>query len=167
MRARRSPEGDGRGNTCRAVSKLSHADVALTPRVRHMRNPTPDKTRRESGKSGPTIIRSTYINPPFAPTSPYLHRLRTYLHNYERNLKMVKVTLNGKTIAESNATIVVENNHNFPRGSVDESFFTKSSTRCDLPSRPLLCSSHSLTFWVHSTVCPWKGSAKSDPTTVR
>jgi len=46
---------------------------------------------------------------------------------------MVKVTVNGKTIAESNETIIVENNHYFPPKSVDKSLFTDSKTRCDPP----------------------------------
>jgi len=51
---------------------------------------------------------------------------------------MVKVTVNGKTVAESNETVIVENNHYFPPSSVDKSLFTDSKT---------------------STVCPWKGTA--------
>jgi uncharacterized protein (DUF427 family) len=42
---------------------------------------------------------------------------------------MVKVTVNGKTIAESNQTVVVEGNHYFPPNSVDKSLFTDSKTR--------------------------------------
>ncbi|KAF9779599.1 DUF427-domain-containing protein [Thelephora terrestris] len=51
---------------------------------------------------------------------------------------MAKVTVNGKVIAESNKTIVVENNHYFPPDSVDKTLFSPSKT---------------------STVCPWKGTA--------
>jgi len=51
---------------------------------------------------------------------------------------MVKVTLNGKIIAESDKTIVVENNYYFPPSSVDQSILTGSNT---------------------STACPWKGTA--------
>ena len=53
---------------------------------------------------------------------------------------MVKVTVNGKTVAESNETVVVENNHYFPPDSVDKSFFAESKTRCDIPpSRSEVC----------------------------
>ncbi|KAF9643385.1 DUF427-domain-containing protein [Thelephora ganbajun] len=51
---------------------------------------------------------------------------------------MVKVTVNGKIIAESDKTVVIENNHYFPPDSVEKSFFTDSKT---------------------SSVCPWKGNA--------
>jgi len=51
---------------------------------------------------------------------------------------MVKVVVNGETIAESNETIVVEGNHYFPPSSVKQSLFSKSRT---------------------STACPWKGDA--------
>lgn len=50
----------------------------------------------------------------------------------------MKAIWNGKTIAESNNTIVVENNHYFPGNSVKKEFLENSST--------------------HST-CPWKGEA--------
>ena len=42
---------------------------------------------------------------------------------------MVKVTVNGKVIAESDETISIENNNYFPPGSVHKSFFTDSKTR--------------------------------------
>ena len=79
---------------------------------------------------------------------------------------MVKVTVNGKTVAESSKTIVVENNYYFPPDSVEKSFFTDSKTRCDPPSYLSRCQSHFLTFPVHSTVCPWKGSAQLDLTAI-
>ncbi len=50
----------------------------------------------------------------------------------------MKAIWNGETIAESNDTIVVENNHYFPKDSVKADYLTDSST--------------------HST-CPWKGLA--------
>ncbi|KAJ7505500.1 DUF427-domain-containing protein [Mycena galericulata] len=50
----------------------------------------------------------------------------------------MKVTLNGTTLAESDSTVVVENNHYFPPASVKSELFTESNT---------------------STVCPWKGTA--------
>lgn len=50
----------------------------------------------------------------------------------------MKATWNGKIIAESNETIVVENNHYFPANSVNNSFLKPSNTH---------------------TTCPWKGKA--------
>lgn len=48
------------------------------------------------------------------------------------------MSLNGKTLAESDATVVVEGNHYFPPDSVKSEFFSDSNT---------------------SSVCPWKGTA--------
>ncbi len=50
----------------------------------------------------------------------------------------MKATWKGKTIAESNETIVVEGNHYFPPYSIRKEFFKKSG---------------------QNTVCPWKGTA--------
>lgn len=50
----------------------------------------------------------------------------------------MKAIWNGQVIAESNETIVVENNQYFPSESVNKAFLKTSST--------------------HST-CPWKGEA--------
>jgi uncharacterized protein (DUF427 family) len=50
----------------------------------------------------------------------------------------MKAIWNGETIAESNDTIVVENNHYFPKDSVKADYLTDSSTH---------------------TSCPWKGKA--------
>ncbi|KAJ7729653.1 hypothetical protein DFH07DRAFT_849629 [Mycena maculata] len=50
----------------------------------------------------------------------------------------MKVTLNGTMLADSDETIVVENNHYFPPASVKTEFFSESNT---------------------STTCPWKGLA--------
>ena len=50
----------------------------------------------------------------------------------------MKAIWNGETIAESNDTVIVENNHYFPKDSVNTKFLTDSAT--------------------HST-CPWKGLA--------
>lgn len=47
-------------------------------------------------------------------------------------------TWNNQTIAESNDTIVVENNHYFPIESVKSEFLKESNTQ---------------------SVCPWKGTA--------
>ena len=50
----------------------------------------------------------------------------------------MKATWKGQTIAESNDTLMVENNHYFPPDSVDRSFLMDSKT---------------------TTTCPWKGKA--------
>ncbi len=50
----------------------------------------------------------------------------------------MKATWHGTTLAESDATVVVEGNHYFPPESVKTEYFTDSPT--------------------HST-CPWKGEA--------
>ena len=50
----------------------------------------------------------------------------------------MKAIWNGKTIAESDDTVVVENNHYFPLDSVDASVLKPSDT---------------------TTVCGWKGTA--------
>ncbi|MBU6216325.1 MAG: DUF427 domain-containing protein [Acidobacteria bacterium] len=46
---------------------------------------------------------------------------------------------NGSVIAESDDTVVVEGNHYFPRGSVNDEYIVESS---------------------HTSVCPWKGTAE-------
>jgi uncharacterized protein (DUF427 family) len=50
----------------------------------------------------------------------------------------MKATWNGAVLAESNQTVVVEGNHYFPPGSIDQQFFNPSDTH---------------------TICPWKGEA--------
>ncbi len=50
----------------------------------------------------------------------------------------MKAIWNGAVLAESNDTVVIENNHYFPPGSIKEEYFKPSSTH---------------------TVCPWKGTA--------
>ena len=50
----------------------------------------------------------------------------------------MKATWNGKVIAESDDTVVVENNHYFPKDAVDPAVLVESS---------------------HTSVCPWKGTA--------
>lgn len=50
----------------------------------------------------------------------------------------MKATWNGKTIAESDQTIVIEDNHYFPRDAVRMEFLRESS---------------------RTTTCPWKGEA--------
>jgi len=50
----------------------------------------------------------------------------------------MKAIYKGALIAESNDTIVVENNHYFPPGSIRKEFFRNSD---------------------HYSICPWKGRA--------
>lgn len=50
----------------------------------------------------------------------------------------MKATWNNQTIAESNDTIVIENNHYFPASSIKNEFFKTSNKH---------------------TTCPWKGEA--------
>jgi uncharacterized protein (DUF427 family) len=50
----------------------------------------------------------------------------------------MKAIWNDEVIAESDETVVVEGNHYFPLGSVNDAFLKSSDT---------------------STVCPWKGTA--------
>ena len=50
----------------------------------------------------------------------------------------MKAIWNGKVLAESSDTVVVEGNHYFPRESVDSAVLVESS---------------------HTTVCGWKGTA--------
>ena len=51
---------------------------------------------------------------------------------------MKKATWNGKVIAESEKTIIIEGNHYFPPETLKKDFFKASNTH---------------------TVCPWKGTA--------
>ncbi len=51
----------------------------------------------------------------------------------------MKAIWNGRVIAESDATVVVESNHYFPRASIYGEYFEESST---------------------TTHCPWKGDAQ-------
>ena len=50
----------------------------------------------------------------------------------------MRATWNGATLAESDDTVVVEGNHYFPRGTLDERLYVETDTH---------------------TVCPWKGTA--------
>lgn len=50
----------------------------------------------------------------------------------------MKAIWNGQILAESDETVVVENNHYFPADSINEEFFKDSD---------------------HKTTCPWKGLA--------
>lgn len=52
---------------------------------------------------------------------------------------MVQARWNGAVIADSDETIVVEGNHYFPPESIDRRYFEVSD---------------------HSSVCPWKGTAR-------
>lgn len=51
---------------------------------------------------------------------------------------MPKVTYKGTVLAESDETVIVENNHYFPQDAVNKDYLQPSD---------------------HSTVCPWKGTA--------
>lgn len=51
---------------------------------------------------------------------------------------MKKATWNGKVLAESENTVVVEGNHYFPPEAINKEYFKESDTH---------------------TVCPWKGTA--------
>ena len=51
---------------------------------------------------------------------------------------MARATWNGKTIAESDETVIVEGNHYFPAASVDQNYVMNSESH---------------------TRCPWKGQA--------
>ncbi len=55
-----------------------------------------------------------------------------------RELCSVKANWQGKTLAESNNTVMVENNHYFPADSLRREFFGNSDSH---------------------TTCPWKGEA--------
>lgn len=59
-------------------------------------------------------------------------------HPSALNYLLMKAIWNGQTIAESNDTVVVENNHYFPKSSVKADYLADSSTH---------------------TACPWKGLA--------
>ena len=50
----------------------------------------------------------------------------------------MKAVWNGKVIAESDSTVVVEGNHYFPVESINKEYFKESSS---------------------NTLCPWKGTA--------
>ena len=50
----------------------------------------------------------------------------------------MKAIWNGQIIAESDNTVVIENNHYFPADTIKKEFFKESDTH---------------------TVCPWKGQA--------
>ncbi|MCK5245411.1 DUF427 domain-containing protein [Candidatus Bipolaricaulota bacterium] len=50
----------------------------------------------------------------------------------------MKAIMNGEIIAESNDTIVIENNHYFPPDSIKRKFLREST---------------------HRSTCPWKGEA--------
>ncbi|PPQ93090.1 hypothetical protein CVT25_003122 [Psilocybe cyanescens] len=51
---------------------------------------------------------------------------------------MIRVSLHGRLLAESNETILIDGNHYFPRAFVRKTILTPSDT---------------------TTVCPWKGTA--------
>ena len=51
----------------------------------------------------------------------------------------MKAIWKNKILAESNETIVIENNHYFPLSSINKKYFVNSKT---------------------TTICPWKGTAR-------
>jgi uncharacterized protein (DUF427 family) len=51
----------------------------------------------------------------------------------------MKATWNGAVIAETDETIVVDGNHYFPESALNREFLTESK---------------------HTSVCPWKGTAR-------
>ena len=53
-------------------------------------------------------------------------------------MKSVRAVWNGKVLAESDRTVVVEGNYYFPKDSINFDFFVESETK---------------------TLCPWKGEA--------
>lgn len=57
---------------------------------------------------------------------------------YQPNYPIMKAIWNDTVIAESDATVVVEGNHYFPKDSIKSEFYQDSQTH---------------------TVCPWKGTA--------
>jgi len=79
-----------------------------------------------------TINRSRNI-PCFWPSSVRIRNVRRLqnAHVQVATETMVQVTFNGKVIANSDDTVVVENNHYFPIGAVEAEGFTliESSTR--------------------------------------
>jgi uncharacterized protein (DUF427 family) len=91
----------------------------------------------------------------------------THPQSYKRNLTMVTVTVNGRVIAKSDNTVLVEGNHYFPPESFDKDLFSQSTTRyCPLSPRPYTCLI--LSSRIRSTVCPWKGFVfLFDPTVIR
>lgn len=55
-----------------------------------------------------------------------------------KHITLMKAIWNGAILAESDKTVVVENNHYFPPESLNREYFVESS---------------------HHTTCPWKGKA--------
>lgn len=51
---------------------------------------------------------------------------------------MAKAVWNGRVLAESNNTVIVEGNHYFPKSSINEDYFVTNQ---------------------NTSVCPWKGTA--------
>lgn len=70
--------------------------------------------------------------------SAYIRRPERCRGGESRGRNMVTAIWNGVTIAQSDATIMVEGNHYFPRDSVKSEYLSDSETH---------------------TRCPWKGKA--------
>lgn len=60
------------------------------------------------------------------------------MNNTQLKLENMKAIWNGKVLAESNKTLVIEGNHYFPPDTINWEFFKSSKTH---------------------TNCPWKGTA--------
>src|ERR1700732_3832688 len=68
----------------------------------------------------------------------FVHQIRTERFIFSGRKAMAKATWGGKTIADSNSTVVVEGNQYFPAEAVEKKFLTPSD---------------------YTSVCPWKGTA--------
>jgi uncharacterized protein (DUF427 family) len=68
----------------------------------------------------------------------FVHQIRTENFIFTGRKIMAKATWGGKTIADSNSTVVVEGNQYFPPEAVEKRFLKPSD---------------------HTSVCPWKGTA--------
>jgi uncharacterized protein (DUF427 family) len=67
------------------------------------------------------------------------HKLGYYEEMLTKTSRLfMKAIWNGATLAESDQTVVVENNHYFPADSINKEYFTESNTK---------------------STCPWKGVA--------
>jgi len=124
----------------------------------HSQHPTTRVSAQLPSRCNPSITQDTVspasgVSPPIGTPSPSSS-------HPEHDSKMVKVTSNGNTIAESNETIAVGDSRRFHLDLADTS--VDPETRRDRPpvrSR----SSRFPVLRIHSTSRPWKGSTKSDP----
>ncbi|MEM7284320.1 MAG: DUF427 domain-containing protein [Pseudomonadota bacterium] len=68
---------------------------------------------------------------------------------------MIQATLNGTTIAESDATIVIEGNHYFPPTSIDWDSLEPSDTQSRCPWKGLASYYHIVVDGERSTDAAW------------